>query len=97
MSYFCYKCNSELTLPNGPVSRNESCDACKTDVKCCLNCKHYDKSCYNECKEPQAERVLDKDRSNLCDYFKIYEGQRGNLGTKNKLDSISDLDDLFKK
>ena len=28
----------------------------------------------NECRENQAERVLDKERSNFCDYFKPAKG-----------------------
>jgi hypothetical protein len=28
---------------------------------------------YNQCRESQAERVLDKERSNFCDFFSFNE------------------------
>jgi len=34
-------------------------------------CHFYDTSSYNECKEPMANRVLDKEKANFCDFFKL--------------------------
>jgi hypothetical protein len=57
---------------------------------------HHDRSAYNECREPQAERVLDKERSNMCDFFRPYTGPaRGSKG-KGSTDYLKSLDDLFK-
>jgi len=66
----CFKCQNTLELIF-PISRSAECDHCKTDIRCCGNCFFYDPKVYNECKETQSTRVLEKDRSNLCDYFKI--------------------------
>jgi hypothetical protein len=65
-------------------------------VRVCLNCNHHDRSAYNECREPQAERVLDKDRRNQCDYFSLRQGARPG-GTSPADDARKRLDDLFKK
>jgi hypothetical protein len=52
---------------------------------------------YNQCRESQAERVLDKDRSNFCDYFSFHEycsdakAKEGGETTRDKLEA------LFKK
>jgi hypothetical protein len=44
-----------------------------------------------------AERVVDKDRRNFCDYFVI--GGAGKSGSKAdaKAEALKKLDDLFKK
>jgi len=100
MGSFCYKCSAELQLSGGKVARGDSCDSCRSDMHVCLNCKHFDRSAYNECREPQAERVLDKDRANFCDYFSILEGARGAAGKGGpaaKKDPLKALDDLFKR
>jgi hypothetical protein len=62
-----------------------------------LNCTHYDPRAYNGCREPHAERVLDKDRSNFCDFFAyapLSEAPQASRGKKKP--SLSKLDDLFK-
>ncbi len=69
MEVFCFKCNEKLDVPE-PVSRKEECHKCHSDVRCCRNCTFYDPKVYNECQETQADRILEKERSNLCDYFK---------------------------
>ncbi|MEO5340419.1 MAG: hypothetical protein H7837_07880 [Magnetococcus sp. MYC-9] len=30
----------------------------------------YDPLCYNACREIQAERVVEKEQSNFCEFFK---------------------------
>jgi hypothetical protein len=52
---------------------------------------------YNQCRESQAERVLDKDRSNFCDYFSFNEF-RSDAKTKEGGGTTRDkLEALFKK
>ncbi|MBF0186859.1 MAG: hypothetical protein HQL50_02935 [Magnetococcales bacterium] len=64
----CWKCHQELgALEYG---RDGSCSHCSSDTRCCRNCIHYDSSNYNGCRETQAERVLEKERRNFCDWFK---------------------------
>jgi len=54
---------------DGVVGRGARCERCGADLRCCDNCRFHDESAYNECGEPAAERVIDKDRANFCDYF----------------------------
>ena len=94
----CFKCSKEFPpFPGGIVSRRDECPSCRTDARCCKNCTFYDVSVYNECREPQAERVLEKERSNTCDYFKLQTGPRaaGNAASA-KDEQLKKLDDLFK-
>ncbi len=98
MAIYCYKCGSELILPPGQVSRGAECDKCKSDARVCKNCQHYDPAAYNECRERQAERVLDKERSNMCDYFHLAQDRKpGAKNNQAKDKALSALDDLFKK
>lgn len=66
----CYKCGESLSVPE-PISRKEECPKCRSDVRVCANCEFYDPKVYNECRESQADRILEKERSNLCDFFKL--------------------------
>lgn len=93
---FCFKCQKEIiTAPGVPVGRREECPNCSSDVHVCLNCVHYDKGAYNECKEPSADYVKEKDRSNFCDYFTPSDKKGG--GGKAKDDLMSAAEALFKK
>lgn len=97
MSYVCAHCGAELKLDStSVVGRSETCDTCRGDLHACLNCRHHDPSMYNECRESQAERVLDKRRSNFCDYFSFYAGPRRNSAGQGG-SALKALDDLFKK
>ena len=51
------------------VGRRDTCLHCGADLHCCLNCEWYDPSLHNQCREPQSERQVDKERSNFCDFF----------------------------
>lgn len=67
----CWKCGYELKNLLLPFSRYEECTQCKADLHSCLACKHYDESVSDACREDRAEFVLDKDRANFCDFFKV--------------------------
>ncbi len=64
----CWSCGIELTALD--YGRSDRCRQCGRDTKVCKGCQHYDPASHNECRESQAERVLDKERSNFCDYFR---------------------------
>lgn len=95
----CHRCGAELSYAVGSdPGRSAECDGCRTDARVCLNCLHYDKSAYNECREPQAERVVDKDRRNFCDYFSLRAADGSTVkSAPSKDDILKKLDDLFKK
>jgi len=64
----CAKCGFANQLPDS-VSRRDSCEKCLNDLHSCVHCKFYERGSYNDCRENRAERVLEKDRANYCDYF----------------------------
>lgn len=96
MATSCFKCRKDLGLKEGArVARAEECPHCRADVHVCLNCKHYDTRAYNQCRESQAERVVEKERANFCDYFGLGSAAAAS-GTSTKSDTLKKLDDLFK-
>jgi len=58
---------------------------------------HYNPKAYNECNENQAERVLDKEKRNYCDLFKLNGGDKTAKSTPKKEDIFAKMDELFKK
>ena len=89
----CFNCGTELTFSFNP-GRRDTCSKCHADVHVCRNCLHYDRNAYNECREPSAEVVKEKDRSNFCDYFAPGNGAGGVDKTK---DLRAQAEALFKK
>jgi len=75
----CFQCNYISKLST-KVSFREECPQCGADMHTCLNCRFYDTSSYNECKEPSAEKVTDKDRNNYREYFEA-GGDNSTIGS----------------
>ncbi len=90
----CAFCGGKVSL-EGTVSKNDTCSHCGKDLRCCKQCKFYDPHSYNNCREVLAERIVDKERSNFCDYF-VPRGSRGGK-TNRTQDAKRALEALFKK
>jgi hypothetical protein len=68
MSAACYRCGRTIDA-SVRIGRRESCLDCGADLRCCRNCRFYDPAFHNQCREPQAERQVEKERGNFCEYF----------------------------
>jgi hypothetical protein len=90
----CFHCGADLKFTDR-IGLREECSECREDVHVCKNCRFYDPSAYNECREPSAEVVREKDRANHCEYFQPGSGEGGRGPTKNDL--LSAAEALFKK
>ena len=90
----CFYCKKEVSVVS-PVGRRENCPFCDTNLHCCKNCDFYDEKSYNECRESSAERVLDKEKSNFCDYFSFSNHTKDEL-EKDKKSALDQLNSLFK-
>ena len=73
MELVCFRCLKSMPLAL-PVGRRDVCPHCGADVRVCRNCQFYEPTAYNECREPVAERVKDKERANFCSEFRPREG-----------------------
>ncbi|EQC46981.1 hypothetical protein M899_0168 [Bacteriovorax sp. BSW11_IV] len=89
----CFHCNKETGYSAGAkVFRGDECPHCSSAIHCCKMCTFYDVSAYNECKEPSADRIVEKEKSNFCDYFVLKGGNEGN----DKEDLLAKANALFK-
>ena len=90
----CAFCRKQLGVVD-KVGRSDTCPHCGGDLKCCKQCDFYQPNAYNECKEVIAERIVDKERANFCDYYVPKGPPQGKVNrTKDAKDA---LEALFKK
>ena len=91
----CYKCNSKLDLePAQKILRHDECEKCKAYLHCCKMCQYYDVSSYNDCRESNAERIVEKETPNFCSYYILMAGN-GKTGPS-KDEQLNALNSLFK-
>lgn len=92
----CLTCNRPLPPP--PWMRQDLCPHCSASLHACVYCVFHDPMSHNSCRETQAERVVDKERSNFCDYFKPGEKTGGPAGEdRAKETAKAAFEALFKK
>lgn len=92
----CSACNAEVPLAAAErIGFRDECSRCGVDLHTCRNCIHHDPAAYNECREPNSERVSDRERANRCDYFSP-SGREGGTDA-GRQEALTDLDALFKK
>jgi len=89
----CWNCGQSLTEID--YGREKTCDQCGKNTRACRNCEFYDPMADNECHEPQADRVVDKESGNFCDYF--IAGAHKPQGGPAKKDLKAAAEELFKK
>jgi hypothetical protein len=96
----CHRCGNEIHLLS-ELQRTDSCSNCLSDLKCCLNCRFFDPSVNNQCREPQAEWCPDKEKANFCEFFAFGEtaGTPPGMGgaQHDRQRARSAFDSLFKK
>ncbi len=90
----CWNCGTELG--RNDYGRGDSCAKCGRDTKVCKGCSFFDPNAHNECHETQADRVVDKERANFCDYFRPRSGA-ANAGGKPIDAAKAAAEALFKK
>jgi len=62
-----------------------------------LACHFHDKGASNECRESSADRVLDKEKFNYCEYFEFAKKTISGQGVDPVLEAKRKLAELFKK
>ncbi|MEQ8205270.1 MAG: hypothetical protein RIA65_03770 [Woeseia sp.] len=66
----CYRCGASLEALSLPLSRQDQCPACAHYVHVCRMCQHFDRGVARQCREDDAEEVMNKVNANFCDWFK---------------------------
>lgn len=86
-------------MPRERIQRPDTCAGCGADLHSCVHCRFFDPGRSNQCSEPRAEWVREKDRANFCGYFvprtSVNLTARG--GTNRTADARAAFHDLFKK
>lgn len=89
----CARCGKPLPPP--PWYRNDDCPHCTASLHACVQCANYSSGHHNDCLESQADRVVDKERANFCDWFKPADGKPAT--GESKAAALSALEALFRK
>ena len=92
----CWHCGRATEVIERVGFRDE-CEGCGRALHVCRNCNFYDLSYNNACREPQAERVVDKERFNFCEYFAPGSAKGAGTGTASKSAAQAKLEALFKR
>ena len=100
MAIVCYACGSDVGARER-IGRRDRCERCGVDLHSCRQCRFHDPRAYNACTEPQAERILAKERANFCDYFapagSSGAGERPAASPAAPPDARAELERLFRR
>ncbi len=89
----CWHCGHALS--DLDFGREARCPGCSKPVHVCRNCRFFQPGRANDCAEPIAAYVAEKDRANFCDYFQPHAAAYRGPGRSQ--DTLRDAADaLFK-
>ena len=71
----CWRCGHPLRQTDYGYS--SICPGCRTATRVCRNCRFFCNSAPNQCNQPAAGPIIDKQRANRCDYFQILMSSGG--------------------
>ena len=69
----CFQCGQEIAADKR-ILREDECPHCSSDLRTCRNCRFFDPAVSNQCREPQADWVAEKDKANFCEFFVFADG-----------------------
>ena len=90
----CWNCG--IALGPQDYGRETNCVGCGKPTRVCRNCRWYAPGRSNECVEPMAERVLEKERANYCEFFEPTTETGGLDGGSSDEKLRKAAEDLFK-
>ncbi|MCI0507442.1 MAG: hypothetical protein L0Z73_15215 [Gammaproteobacteria bacterium] len=91
----CWKCGASIADLPFPLARHASCSVCGAQLHVCKQCKFYDKTRSNQCQEPIAEPVYEKEKANFCELFQVKANAYQTRSTTAAEAAKSQLDALF--
>lgn len=92
----CHHCGRDIGSIER-VGRRDTCLHCGADLHCCLNYTFFEPAHHNQCREPQAERQVDKQVGNFCEYFGFRPGPRPAEAGQERASARDRLQALFSK
>lgn len=91
----CYNCGHSLETLSLPISRRDMCPACAVHLHACRMCVHYDPLVLGQCREDDAEEVLDKRKVNFCEWFAPSDSAWDEAASGREDRARAELDALF--
>lgn len=92
----CVFCTTPII--EASIGFRDECPRCGADLHICLNCRFYDQYASRQCREPAIpDTVKDKERRNLCEYFKPATSEAAPTGESASAAARRKLEALFKK
>jgi len=67
---YCTACDAELPA-DLRVGRETLCPKCDAYLHACVQCRFYEPTLHNQCLEPEADYVGDRQKANFCDFFAL--------------------------
>lgn len=90
----CWSCGHVLAAAD--YARESRCPGCQKATHACRNCLYYQPGINNDCREPVADHVVDKERANFCDYFEPNPSAHAGGDKPSAEELRSTAEDLFK-
>ena len=91
----CWKCGTSIEDLPLPLGRLVECRECRAQLHACKLCEFFDQRRANQCREPIADFVQDKERANFCGYFRpVPNACNAGDGSRTRT-AQADLDALF--
>jgi hypothetical protein len=77
------------------IEPESTCGSCEADLHACVNCRHFDTTAPNECRESIEVRISAKSRRNECGLFAAKLVQEFGSDSGSKDDPKAAFDALF--
>lgn len=90
----CWHCGHALVAAD--YGRETRCPGCNKPTRVCRNCRHFAPGRPNDCVEPLAEPVLEKQRANFCEFFEPAHPNNASRPQPSPEDLLKAAHDLFK-
>lgn len=68
--YLCWSCQHEVDM-DVRVQRRDECVSCGADLHVCKNCRFWDPTYHNECRENVTAYIRDREKANFCMSFEF--------------------------
>lgn len=65
----CFRCGASLAALTPPISRQDECPSCSVYLHVCRMCRFFDPQVPKQCREDDADEVMDKEKLNFCEWF----------------------------
>jgi hypothetical protein len=67
MTVTCHRCSRQTSEER--IAFRATC-GCGAWLHCCRNCEFFAPGRANDCREPRAEAVADREHGNFCEWFR---------------------------